>query len=468
MNNESNRDFRDEFNVSVQQYLLSCLIKDGDAFALCRTILKPEYFNDTLKKTATYINNYVDETQSLPPVDLIIAKTGVDLRETEMGYVPTDFLLGQVEQFCKFRAMEIAIVKSIALLDKGHHQDCEQLIKEAMTVSLISELGLNYFDDPKSRLQAMLDNSKVISTGYDSLDSMLFGGFDIGGLNIFAANSGGGKSVLLQNLAVNWALAGHDVIYISLELSEEMIALRLDAMFTGYSTSYVTHNIADTSLKLQMLGRNAGTLTIKRLPGGVNTNAMRAYLKEYQIKTGRKPFAVLVDYLDLMAPNSGKIDPGDLFVKDKYVSEELRNMMTDMALVGATASQFNRSGVSTEEFDHSHIAGGISKINTSDNTMAIFAPMSFKEKGIFEIQFLKTRTAASVGKKIRLAYCNESMRLADVKADITQPSSRDSIKEAADKLVTKGREQPANTTALPARPNILAIMNKVKEIPTDI
>ena len=63
---------------------------------------------------------------------------------------------------------------------------------------------------------------------------------------------GAGKSLFLQNFAVNWALAGFNCVYISLELSEQLISMRLDSMVSGYGTKEVMKNMDDVDLKVPM------------------------------------------------------------------------------------------------------------------------------------------------------------------------------------------------------------------------
>ena len=97
----------------------------------------------------------------------------------------------------------------------------------------------------KARLEALKNSNGQISTGWDNLDKKLFGGFNRGELNIFAGGSGAGKSLFLQNLAVNWALAGLNTVYISFELTEQLTAMRLDAMMTNIPTKKVIPEIDD-------------------------------------------------------------------------------------------------------------------------------------------------------------------------------------------------------------------------------
>jgi hypothetical protein len=112
-------------------------------------------------------------------------------------------------------------------------------------------------------------------------------------------------------------------------------------------------------------------------------------------------------------PVTAKVSPSDLFVKDKYVSEELRNLAKELNVIFVTASQLNRSAVDEIEFDHSHIAGGISKINTADNVFGIFTSRSIRESGRYQIQLMKTRSSSGVGQKIELKYNGDTLRITD-------------------------------------------------------
>jgi replicative DNA helicase len=121
--------------------------------------------------------------------------------------------------------------------------------------------------------------------------------------------------------------------------------------------------------------------------------------------------------LDLIMPVSAKVSPNDLFVKDKYVSEELRNLAKELNCVFVTASQLNRSAVEEIEFDHSMISGGISKINTADNVFGIFTSRAMRERGRYQIQLMKTRSSSGVGQKIDLEFDVESLRIRDLGED---------------------------------------------------
>jgi hypothetical protein len=205
-------------------------------------------------------------------------------------------------------------------------------------------------------------------------------------------------------------------------------------MLTNMSTKDIRRDIDTAELKVKLVAKKSGNYQVKGLPAQSNINDIRAYLKEYQIQTGKKVDFVMIDYLDLLMPVSAKVSPNDLFVKDKYVSEELRNLAKELAVLMVTASQLNRSAVEEVEFDHSHISGGISKINTADNVFGIFTSRSMKERGKYQIQCMKSRSSTGVGQKIDLEYNIETMRITDEGGDEgtgynkPQSSIMDSIK----------------------------------------
>ena len=217
----------------------------------------------------------------------------------------------------------------------------------------------------------------------------------------------------MMNIALSWLQAGLSGVYVSLELSEELCSLRTDAMLSGMSTKDIRKDIDTAELKVKLVSKKAGQYRVKALPAQSTVNDIRSYIKEVQVQTGIRVDFMMVDYLDLLMPVSAKVSPNDLFVKDKYVSEELRNLAKELNVLFVTASQLNRSAVEEIEFDHSHISGGISKINTADNVFGIFTSRAMRERGKYQIQCMKSRSSTGVGMKIDLDYNIETMRITD-------------------------------------------------------
>ena len=407
-----------EYTEEIQELFLNFLVTDPELFVRVNNIIEPFMFNKRFQNTVTFLKQHASEYSSIPTIDQISATTNVDLQRID-GITDNhvEWFLDSFERFCRHKALEKAILDSTDLLEKQDYGAVENKIKEASQVGLVKDLGLEYFENPKERLQHIKSQAGAISTGWKHIDQKLYGGLNKGEITIFAGGSGAGKSLFLQNLGVNWSLAGLNVVYISLELSEQLISMRLDAMVSGYSTKEIMRNMDDVDLKVRMKGKGAGKFRVKQMTNGVNANDIRAFVREYEINSDIKVDAILVDYLDLMMPISARVSPGDLFIKDKYVSEELRNLAVETGAILVTASQLNRGAVEEIEFDHHHIAGGISKIQTADNVIGIFTSNAMRERGRYQIQFMKTRSSSGVGSKVDLKFDPDTLRVEDLDDD---------------------------------------------------
>jgi len=402
------------YDYAMQKLYLEMFLSDAETFIRCQNIFDPLNFDQRLQTSAEFINKYVDDYKVMPETNIVNAATRSEFEAIQIPKENYEWLMNEFENFSRHKGLERAIIESSDLLEAGDYGPVELLIKNAIQISLNKDMGTDYFADPRARLAKLKDNNGQISTGWPGVDKKLYGGFNRGELNIFCAGSGGGKSLFLANLGVNWALMGLNVIYLTFELSEGLVSMRLDSMTTGIGTREIFRNLDDVELKVKMLGKRSGHMQVKYMPSGKNCNDIRAYLKEYQVKTGVKPDVLLIDYLDLMMPLSVKVSPSDLFVKDKYVAEEIRNLAMETQCVTVTASQLNRSAVEEIEFDHSHISGGLSKIMTADNVIGIFTSRAMKERGRYQIQFMKTRSSSGVGQKCDLEFNIDTLRITDI------------------------------------------------------
>ena len=387
-------------------------LADAQSFVRAQNIFFYRHYDAELREAAKFIHEYSQEYKTLPEVEMVNAKTGSTLSSAaDIDPKHFEWFLDEYESFSRHKELESAILKSADMLEKGEYGSVEGMIKEAVQIGLTRDMGIDYFEDPKARLQALKDNNGVMPTGWKNFDKKLFGGFNRGELNIFAGGSGAGKSLFLQNLACNYVEQGMNCVYITLELSENLTAMRMDAMMTDTSTRDIYKDLDTIDLKVKMKAKESGSLRIKYIASGATAIDVRAYIKEFEIQSGKVCDVILIDYLDLLMPINKRVSPSDLFVKDKYVSEELRNLAVDTNAILITASQLNRASVEEIEFDHSHISGGLSKIQTADNVIGIFTSRAMRERGRYQIQFMKTRSSSGVGHKVDLEFNVDTLRI---------------------------------------------------------
>ena len=407
-----------EYTKDLQKLFLEMFLADAESFVRAQNIFKYSHYDANLREAAKFIYEYANEYKTLPDVEMVNAKTGAELQSAvDIDPKHFDWFLDEYERFARHKSLESAILASADMLEKGEYGSVEEKIKKAVEVGLTKDMGLDYFEDPKARLQALKDNNGMVPTGWKNFDKKLFGGFNRGELNIFAGGSGAGKSLFLQNLAVNYAEQGLNVCYITLELSEKLTAMRIDAMMTETPTREIYKDLDTVDLKVKMKAKTSGKLRIKYISSGATALDIRAYIKEFEIQHNLTCDVILIDYLDLLMPMNRRVSPSDLFVKDKYVSEELRNLAVDINCLLITASQLNRASVEEIEFDHSHISGGLSKIQTADNVIGIFTSRAMRERGKYQIQFMKTRSSSGVGHKVDLEFNVDTLRILDLAED---------------------------------------------------
>jgi len=446
------------YDAEVQKLYLQMLLHDAETFVRVVSIFDSENFDRSLRPSADFIYKHVEEYKVLPTIEQIKAQTGVSFERIEgLTDGHTEWLLDEFEQFSRHKALERAIIASADLLETGHYGEVENKIKAAVQIGLTKDIGTDYFEDPRKRLLALRDGNGQVSTGWSDIDHALYGGLNRGELTIWAGGSGSGKSLLMQNLGLNWALAGLSGIYFTLELSESLCAMRLDSMITDIPSREIFKKIDDVELKVRITGKQSGALQIKYMPSGSSCNDFRAYIKEYITRKNIKPDFVIIDYLDLCSANSKKVDPANLFVKDKYVSEEMRNLAKEFNCVAITGSQLNRSAVEEVEFDHSHIAGGLSKINTADNVIGIFTSRAMRERGLYQVQFMKTRSSSGVGRKVELEFDIDTLRIRNsANSGNSQPSSGSILSN----LKTRSTVVPNPSTGIIESPDDTALAAK--------
>lgn len=424
-----------DYGYDIQKVYLEMLLSDAVTFVRCQNIFDDSLFDRRLQPAAKFINDYVSQYTIMPKVDMVNSAASTDLREiNDLEESHYDWLMDEFETFTRHKSLERAIMESADLLENGNYGPVEDKIKQAVQIGLQKDMGTDYFADPRGRLLGIKDKNGQISTGWPALDRRLFGGMNRGELNIFAGASGAGKSLFLANLGVNWAQTGLNVLYLTLELSEALVGMRIDSMVTDIPSRDIFKNIDDVELKVKMIGKKSGSLQIKYMPSGKTANDVRAYIKELEIQSGKRFDVILLDYLDLLMPVSVKVSPENLFIKDKYVSEELRNLAMELNMIFVTASQLNRGAVEEIEFDHSHISGGLSKIQTADNVFGIFTSRAMRERGKYQLQLMKTRSSSGVGSKVDLDFNVDTLRIFDSGEDEDDDQGNAPTGSAASKI----------------------------------
>ena len=163
------------------------MVTNAELFTRVMNIMNPENFDRGLRPVAQFIVDHTSKYSIMPGPEQIKATTGTAIDvipELEDGHY--DWFLEEIERFTKRQELERAILTAADMLEKGEFDPVEKLIKDAVQISLQRDMGIDYFADPKSRLDRYFNQGGQVSTGWPQLDRVMYGGMSRGELNIFA------------------------------------------------------------------------------------------------------------------------------------------------------------------------------------------------------------------------------------------------------------------------------------------
>jgi KaiC/GvpD/RAD55 family RecA-like ATPase len=401
--------------ITKQNHLLEILLSSGDVFSSCVGIIKPEYFNGDMRNAVAFSLTYFEKYNKPPKIETLNSEyPDIDLVAKEVTTDQVNYACDEIERYCRENAVAIAMKESLVDLEQGNIGEIVDRMQDAVSVALKRDLGWSFYhDDFLARLEEALSQQQTISTGIKGLDDKLNGGFARKQVSIFTANSGAGKSIMLNNLAHNYSVRGYHVVLLSLELPKEMVFTRTSSIVSGYNIK----NLAETKLEVSSVVEKVkkqtnGSLVIQRINGDATTNDIRAFLTHYELELGRKPDVLLVDYLDKMTPNQG-VGRLSISEQDKYKSEQLAELAFDYDVICASASQQNREAIGNPSPNQSVIAGGLTKIQTVDNVISLYMDEEMRLRGEMKATFLKTRSSDGVGKWAELYFDSNNLRITD-------------------------------------------------------
>lgn len=402
----------------AQRLYLSSMLGNPGLFARVQHLIKPSYFDGSLQGPVRFMQEFYQQHRGVPSTPVFFAGTKLKLDPVELPRQDLAFVAEQIASFCQIRAVTEAVLKAPALIEKGDFGQMVNLIKLASQVQLHSDLGIDYFADPVGRLDESESLEVLIPTGWDTVDELIGGGLGRQELVLFTANSGGGKSVAMLNLAYNLLMQGKNGVYISLEMRDRVVAKRLDSMISRIAGKHVFANKLKVGQEVELFKeKSQGRFFIKRMREGSTTaDHIVSYLRELEAVHNFRPDFVVVDYVDLMA-SVQKHDGGNMFTKDKFVTEEVRAIGFDFDCLMISASQLGRGAITaTREqtaIGQDHIQGGISKINTSDLVIALVKDEAMDAAGEYRFEFLKARNSNAVNKKLTMRWDHDSLRITD-------------------------------------------------------
>lgn len=389
----------------LETIILRNLIYDED---FCRGVLpyiKEEYFRETHEKVIFRgIDEFVNKRKKLPSKESLalyaeeenlveetfqeVLETLEEMESQKDNKVDINWLRDKTEIWCRDRALANAAFAAVAILegkdkkrDKGAIPD---LFEKALAVSFDPSIGHDYLEDAEERFDRLHAPTHKIPFDIEVCNKATKGGVEAKTLNIIAGGVYAGKTLGLCHLAGSYMKAGKNVLYITLEISEENIGFRIDCNILNISTDEADNIPKNIFLKRVEKAKESikGKLVIKEYPAGsVHVNNFRALLHELQLKQEFKPDVILIDYLGLVA--SSRVKNSDkTHIVLLAVAEELRALAQEYNVPIWTAAQLDAEGMTSSDPGMTNLAG--SKVGlpaTCDLMWTLVVTEKLKELG---------------------------------------------------------------------------------------
>jgi replicative DNA helicase len=411
--------------------------------------LRPEYFSSEVKPIFEEVHSYFTKYGTLPAKRVI--EISLDERsdlpeqlyKTVMGNLnnlkASDYdlpwLIDSTETFCKDRAMYNALTESISIADgdtKKPKDFIPILLSEALAVSFDTKIGHDYFEDAEKRFEFYHNEQERISTDISIINRIIKGGFPRKTLSVFAASTGVGKSLTLGHFAKVFAQAGYNVVYFTMELSEEMVGERIDANMLDIKLDDIRTISKELYFKKMnfLRARQPGRLVIKEYPtGSANVEHFKAFLRELNIKKLFTPDIIIVDYLTICSSvKFFKGDAGSYFV-GKAIAEEVRGLGCEQNAAVLSAVQFNRSGQNNSDSDLSNIAESAAIAMTADFVLGMISTDELRSMNQVMCRQLKNRFGdLNYYNRFIVGIDYPKMRVYEIDKDESAPPTKAQVK----------------------------------------
>jgi replicative DNA helicase len=448
----------------IENIVLSQLISNEEYIRRALPFIKGEYFFEPPQKFLfETIDTYIQKYNSIPTKEALnieventsgisegLFKNTVQLLESlEPQTSDINWLIDQTEKFCQDKALYNAIRESLKIIEKGESGNISKgnipnLLQDALSVSFDPDVGHDYTEDADSRYEYYTRKESRLAFHLEILNIITNGGLLPKTLNMVMAGPGVGKTMFMTDCASSYLMDGKNVVYITLEISEEEIGKRIDANLLNTrldDLESLTHD--EFNKKIEKVRERTGKkLIIKEYPAGsANASHFRYFLNELRLKKNFVPDVVIIDYLNICS--SARVKAGgsvNSYSLIKSVAEEIRGLASEFKIPIITATQVNRSGSSDSDFDMDSIADSFGIAYTVDLLIGLATNDELYAINQITAKQLKNRYRdMNKNKRFYIGVERDKMRLYDV----DQSKVEDDDGPVFDKGQEGSRKKPA-------------------------
>jgi len=347
--------------------------------------------------------------------------------------VELDWLIESTEKWCKDRAVYLALMESISIVD-GNTDKAEgaipDILTKALSVTFDTNVGHDYFENAEERYDFYHLKEDKIPFNIELLNTITKGGVPRKSLNIILAGTGVGKSLAMCHFAADALSQGRNVLYITLEMAEEKIAERIDANLFDVDIATLTDLSKDAFINKAHIAnqKTHGKLIIKEYPTAVaHVGHFRSLLNELKMKKKFMPEVIYIDYLNICASSRVKGLGGSIntYSLIKAIAEEIRGLAVEFNVPIWSATQVTRTGFGNSDVEITDTSESFGLPATADLMLALISTEQLESMNQLMIKQLKNRyNDPTENKRFCVGIDRSKMRLYDVE-DSAQTLSSD-------------------------------------------
>jgi RecA/RadA recombinase len=292
-------------------------------------------------------------------------------------------------KFCKQQELKKATQKIQKILDNGdfdRYEECEELVKRAITVGTEKDEGVDMFHAIEDVLSD--DFRNPIPTGLVGIDNLMGGGLSKGELGVILAAFGVGKTTIMTRMANTAYLDGKNVVQIFFEDNVKVIQRKHLTCFTGIDLNELGDRREEVQEIIPRFQNQEGNLILKKMSSdGTTVPHIKQYLRKL-ISSGIKPDIVFLDYIDCVQPTKQFKDE---FSGEGNVMRQFETMLSELDIAGWTAVQGNRSAIGADLVEANMMGGSIKKGQIGHFILSVAKTLDQKEEGRATLAVLKSR-----------------------------------------------------------------------------
>ena len=425
--------------TNLEQTILRNLLTDEKYMRKVLPFIRPDYFEGIYRILFREAGKFVAKYNKLPNAETFKIELDQSDKLSDEQYnmasdivpqlfvgekVDDKWLLDTTEKWCQDRAIYLAIMESISIIDGKHEQLTKgalpDLLTKALGVGFDLKVGHDYVENAEDRYEFYHTEEDRLPFDLEYFNTITKGGVPRKTLNIALAGTGVGKSLFMCHVASSALVQGYNVLYITMEMAEERIAERIDANLLDVPIDQLDKLPKNTfSLKVQDIARKTnGKLIIKEYPtGSAHAGHFRALLNELKLKRQFEPDLIFIDYLNICASSRMKGMGGAInsYSYIKAIAEELRGLAVEFDIPVFSATQTTRSGYSNSDIGLEDTSESFGLPATADLMFAIISTEELEKQGQFMVKQLKNRyNDPTMHKRFVIGVDRSKMRLYDV------------------------------------------------------